>query len=549
MKYLFSLGILVLLSVHGFNQSLPHSNSGSHADSLRGSITEERAWWDLQHYELSVQVNPEKQKIKGKNTISYLVVDSNRRLQIDLQDPLKIKWIKQNGKKLKYDKDGFAYFVHLQEQQQIGQSYQVQIKYSGKPRKAKMAPWDGGFSWEKDLNDEHFIATSCQGLGASVWWPCKDHMYDEPDSGMIIHSIVPKGLTSVSNGRLIQQSEKGNKSKFTWQVVSPINNYGVNLNIGDYIHFSEKYDGEKGLLDMDYWVLKPNLEIAKVQFKDAWRTMQAFEHWFGPYPFYEDGYKLVEVPYLGMEHQSSVTYGNGFKNGYMGRDLSGTGWGKKFDFIIVHESGHEWFANNITYQDIADMWLHESFTCYSEALFLEYHYGKKAAEEYIQGIRKNIANKEAMISKYGINESPTSDVYYKGSNMLHTLRQVLGNDVKWRELLRSLNKDFYHQTVTSDQVEKYMANFLDLKLDYFFDQYLRDNRIPTFEYYIEDGSLFYRWNDCIEGFNMPIKVVLSDEEKVIKQFSNNAYTSIPIKSGVSSIELNSNYYVNIKKMK
>ncbi|MFD0878390.1 M1 family aminopeptidase, partial [Massilia pinisoli] len=166
-----------------------------------------------------------------------------------------------------------------------------------------------------------------------------------------------------------------------------INNYGINMNVGNYEHFNEIYDGEKGKLTLDYYVLPENLEKAKTQFKQVPMMLKAFEHWFGPYPFYEDGYKLVDVPYLGMEHQSSVTYGNKYNNGYLGRDLSGTGWGLKWDFIIVHESGHEWFANNITYKDMADMWIHESFTNYSENLYTEYYFGKEAGAAYVIGCR------------------------------------------------------------------------------------------------------------------------------------------------------------------
>lgn len=549
MKYLVSFIVLAFTFTPMIGQTLPNSDTPTKADTLRGSIGKERVWWDLKHYDLSISVYPKKQYIKGKNTITYTVIKSNQKMQIDLQAPLKIKSVKQNGKKLKYKKDGFAYFIQLEDIQTVGTNQKITIAYSGQPQKAKLAPWDGGFSWKKDNNGIDFIATSCQGLGASVWWPCKDHMYDEPDSGMVIKATIPEGLTAVANGRLIEKKFAGKKGTFTWQVLNPINNYGVNLNIGDYVNFSEKYQGENGNLDLDYWVLKDNLELAKVQFKDAKRTMQAFEYWFGPYPFYKDSYKLVEVPYLGMEHQSSVTYGNGYKNGYLGRDLSGTGWGKKFDFIIVHESGHEWFANNVTYKDVADMWLHESFTCYSEALFLEYHYGKKASEEYIQGIRKNIENKSPMISRYGINESPTSDIYYKGSNMLNTLRQLVWNDAKWREMLRGLNSEFYHQTVTTDQVEKYMADILGLNLDKFFDQYLRDNRVPSLAYYFDDGKLFYRWDNCIDNFDMAVKIKMGNKEYYLSKFNGKKYNSINADLGINSISLNPNFYVNLNKVK
>ena len=330
----------------------------SRQDSLRGSITAERSWWDLKYYHLDIEVLPEEKFIKGSNTIRYEVLEEHQLLQLDLQAPLRIKNIMQDGRKLKYRTEGNAHFIQLSKPQKKGSTNELRVSYEGHPKEAVRAPWDGGFSWKKDANGRHFIATSCQGLGASVWWPNKDHMYDEVDS-MAISITAPKELTAVSNGRLKNVEDHGNTRTFHWYVQNPINNYGVNVNIGDYVYFGEKFQGEKGTLDMDYYVLKDHLEKAKIQFKQAPMMMKAFEHWFGPYPFYEDSFKLVEVPYLGMEHQSSITYGNKYQNGYLGHDLSGTGAGLLFDFIIIHEAGHEWFANNITYRDIADMWIHE----------------------------------------------------------------------------------------------------------------------------------------------------------------------------------------------
>ena len=360
-------------------------------DTLRGSITPERAWWDVNFYHLALEVQPDKKFISGTNTIRYTVLSEHNTLQIDLQAPLKIEKVTQEGEILAITSDVNAHFISLNKAQIVGETNEVIVHYSGYPKEAVRAPWDGGFSWKKDENGKHFVATSCQGLGASVWWPNKDHMYDEVDS-MVISVTVPKGLMNVSNGRLQATDENETTTTYHWAVENPINNYGVNVNIGDYVHFGEKYEGEKGTLDMDYYVLKDHLGVAKEHFKDAPKMMQAFEHWFGPYPFYEDSFKLVEVPYLGMEHQSSVTYGNKFMKGYLGDDLSGTGWGLKFDFIIIHEAGHEWFANNITYKDIADMWIHESFTAYSENLFLDFYYGKEAAADYVIGTRKKIKN-------------------------------------------------------------------------------------------------------------------------------------------------------------
>jgi aminopeptidase N len=510
-------------------------------DSLRGSITKERAWWDVTYYHLDIKVNPKDSTITGSNTIRYQVENEYNRMQIDLQKPLEICKVIQEGIELKYQRDGNAFFIELVALQKPGTVKELTVFYTGKPKVAVNPPWDGGITWQKDSNGNPFIASSCQGLGASVWWPNKDHMYDEVES-MLISVNVPGNLTNVSNGRLLSTDKlKDGTKTFNWYVSNPINNYGVNINIGDYVSFSEKYKGEEGELDCNYYVLRDNLAQAKEQFKDVPRMLQAFEHWFGPYPFYEDSYKLVEAPYLGMEHQSSVTYGNKFKNGYRGKDLSGTGWGLKFDFIIIHESGHEWFANNITYKDIADMWIHESFTNYSESLFVEYYYGKEAGYEYVRGIRKNIQNDKPIIGAYNVNNEGSSDMYYKGANMLHTLRQIVNDDEKWRTILRGLNRTFYHQTVTTKQIENYLSSAIGIDLDTFFDQYLRDSRIPTLEYYFKGGTLGFRWTNCVTGFDMPLKIFLNGEEKWLKPSIIWSIKSTGLES--PTLKIDSNFYV------
>ena len=510
-------------------------------DSLRGSITKERAWWDVKYYHLDIKVNPLDKTITGSNTIRYQVLKEYNRMQIDLQNPMEIYKVLQDGKEVKYKREGNAFFIELIAPQIIGSTKEIIVFYGGKPKAAVNPPWDGGITWKKDNNGNPFIASSCQGLGASVWWPNKDHMYDEVES-MLISVNVPKDLMDVSNGRLQSVTElKDGTKTYNWIILNPINNYGVNINIGDYVSFSEKYKGEKGNLDCNYYVLKDNFEKAKKQFQDAPRMLKAFENWFGPYPFYEDSYKLVEAPYLGMEHQSSVTYGNGFKNGYLGRDLSGTGWGLKFDYIIIHESGHEWFANNITYKDIADMWIHESFTDYSESLFLEYYYGKEAAYTYVRGLRKNIQNDKPIIGKYDVNNEGSSDMYYKGANMLHTLRQIVDDDAKWRTILRGLNSTFYHQTVTTKQIEDYLTKATGTELNPFFNQYLRDIRIPTLEYFFKDNKLGYRWTNCVSGFNMPLKIIVNGTEKWLKPKTK--WDTISAKTEKAQLEIDKNFYV------
>ena len=541
MKSLNIILIIIFFLTSSFNLFSQDYNF-TKQDTLRGSITPERAWWDLVYYHLDISVNPDEKFIKGSNTITYSVLNSEDRLQVDLQDPLKITKVEQNGKILDFESVGSAHFINLVENQKKGDIQSIKVFYEGKPKEAVRAPWDGGLSWKRDSNGKHFVATSCQGIGASIWWPNKDHMYDEVDS-MLISVNVPKNLVNVSNGRLRKVENYENSNTFHWFVSNPINNYGVNINIGDYVSFSEVYQGEKGPLDMSYYVLRDNIEIAKSHFKDAPKMMDAFEFWFGPYPFYEDSFKIVEVPYLGMEHQSSITYGNRYMKGYLGRDLSRTGWGLKFDYIIIHEAGHEWFANNITYKDIADMWIHESFTTYSENLYLDYHFGKEASSEYVIGTRYSISNKDPMIGPYGVNRRG-SDIYTKGANLLHTLRQIADNDELWRSILRGLNSNFYHQTVETKQIEDYISSKIGLDLSSFFDQYLRDVRIPKFEYSILNGVLTYRWIEVIQNFTMPIEINVDGEN--IKLYPTTQKKSIKIES--ETIKVNKNYYVNSVKV-
>ena len=534
--------ISLLLIFTTLSSGLAQQSNFSKQDTLRGSITPERVWWDLLHYNLDFKVSPSSKSIEGSNLIRYEVLSQNQLMQIDLQPPMEITSVLENNKELNYNREGNVYYIQLKKNQQIGAINEITIHFKGAPKISNNPPWDDGFTWGKDNNGTDFIATSCQGGGSSIWWPSKDHMYDEPDQGIELSITAPKHLISVSNGRHIQTKENSNKTNTsTWKVVNPINNYGVNINIGDYVHFTEEYKGKKGVLDCDYYVVSYNLEKAKKQFKEVSRTLEAFEHWFGPYPFYEDSYKLVEVPYLGMEHQSSVTYGNGYKNGYKGIDLSGTGWGLKFDFIIVHESGHEWFANNITNIDIADMWIHESFTAYSENLFLDYHFGTEASNAYVTGTRKNIQNDKPIIGNYNVNNSGSSDMYYKGANMLHTLRQIIDNDNKWRSILVGLNKDFYHQTVTTLQIENYIDKYFEIDLKPFFNQYLRTIKIPTLDYKLENNNLLYKWSNVVDGFSIPIKVFINSTSQWIRPTSR--WKKLLSDKNINSFSVDNNFYI------
>jgi len=552
----------------------------THADTLRGSNGPGRSWWNATKYNLHVTFNLSDSSISGYNIISYqeLMKKHPDFFQIDLQEPMMIDSIfletgspkfPFNKTKLSFTPEGNAWFVYLKNSalrpttkhdvntimitsknsdkssftNGANEILNLVVYFHGKPRVAKLAPWDGGFVWKKDKAGDPWIAVACQGLGASVWYPCKDYQGDEPDSAEM-HYTAPSDLITVSNGRLRDMMKNTDSTTtYDWAVVNPINNYDITFYIGKYVHFGEIYKGEKGNLTMDYWVLDSNLQKAKVQFQDAPRMMKAFEYWFGPYPFYKDGYKLVDAPYLGMEHQSAIAYGNHYRMGYSGKDLSGTGWGLKWDFIIVHESAHEWFGNNITSKDLADMWIHESFANYAEALFTEYYYGKKAADEYVIGVRKNIRNDKPIIAHFGVNEEGSGDMYYKGGNMIHTIRQIINNDEKFRNILRGLNKTFYHQTVTGKQVEDYISQQSGINFSKVFEQYLTTTEIPTLEYKKVNGQIYFRWTNCVDHFNMPLKVY-DEKGKLIFIHPTPVFQKAPKR--LKEIKVDENFYVETK---
>ncbi|RKR81643.1 peptidase M1-like protein [Mucilaginibacter gracilis] len=480
----------------------------THADSLRGSTTSPlRTCYDINYYHLDVKVDIDQKAISGSNLFKFTATTDFSKLQFDLFANLTINNILYQGKPLPYTREFNAVFVTFPKTIAKGSKEQFTVYYSGKPTIASNAPWDGGFVFAADSLGKPWVSTACEGIGASCWWPNKDQLFDEVDS-MMISISVPKGLKDVSNGRLRKTTDlKDGYTRFDWFVANPINNYDVSVNIGDYQHIADTYDGEKGKLTLDYWVLPEHLAKAKKQFDANVKPMlKAFEHWFGPYPWYQDGYKLVETHYLGMEHQSAVTYGNKFQNGYLGRDLSGTGWGLKWDFIIVHESGHEWFGNNITDKDIADMWIHEGFTNYSESLFTEYYYGKQAGQEYVHGTRRAIRNDEPIIGTYNVNKEGSGDMYYKGGNLLNMVRTVINDDEKWRQILRGLNKTFYHQTVTTPDIINYINQQSGMDLTTIFDQYLRHKNIPVLEFRFDNDKTYCRWIADVNGFTMPVKV-------------------------------------------
>ena len=557
MKIKIQLLLVATISfLNSFAQPLSGNKLITHADSLRGTYGATRDWWDVLKYNLHVTFNIKDSSISGYNEMQFKVLKKENLMQIDLQEPMvldSIVYSGQSGMQIKIDSvknDGNAYFFSFGNNILQNTNY-VTVFYHGKPTIAVRPPWDGGLIWAKDKNESPFVSVACQGLGASVWYPCKDHQADEPDSAEM-HITIPDSLVCVGNGKFRGKiNNNDGTATYDWAVVNPINNYNLIPYIGKYEHFDEIFPGEKGNLSMDYWVLDYNLAKAKEHFKDAARMMKAFEYWFGPYPFYEDGYKLVEAPHLGMEHQSATAYGNQYKLGYLGQDLSRSGWGLKWDYIIVHESGHEWFANNITTKDIADMWVHEGFTTYSEVLFTEYYYGKKAGEDYVTGIRKGIANDIPVIGRYNINREGSGDMYAKGANMIHNIRQVINNDDLFRQILRGMNTTFYHQTVTTKQMEDYISKTAGFDFSTIFNQYLRTTQIPVLEYKIENKTVSYKYNNCIKGFNMPLLVSFASADKepqLIKPTGQWQSLQLADWYDGKTFSVDRNFYINTKKV-
>jgi aminopeptidase N len=518
------------------------------ADTLRGSNTPERAWWDVTFYDLHVRVSPADSSIAGSNGITYRVLEAARDLQIDLQVPLEVDSMVQDRRRLSYRRDGNAVLVRLATRQRAGDSKTITVYYHGQPRAAVRPPWDGGFSWSRDSLGGRWIATSNEGLGASVWWPNKDYLADEPDSQRIAIT-VPDSLVNVSNGRLRGTTRHDDgTTTFEWFVTAPINNYNVVVNAGRYAHFGDTLSGEAGRLTLDFWPLEYHLDAARRQFKQVAPMLGCFEHWFGPYPWYADGYKLIEAPHLGMEHQSGVAYGNHFLQGYLGRDLSGTGLGLQWDFIIVHESAHEWWGNSLSAQDHADMWLHESFANYAEGIYTECQLGKTAGAAYVIGTRRGIRNDRPIVPAYGVNAQGSGDMYPKGGNMLHTIRQIVDDDTRWRGILRGLNQTFRHQTVTGRQVQDYISREAGVNLSRVFAQYLTTTMIPELQYRVEGAALSYRWANVVEGFDMPVRVNVPGLGTLVLH-PTEAWQTMPVTSpNAAELVADENYYVTARNL-
>lgn len=504
MKKLLIIGLLTLVT-----QNLTAQNF-TRRDSLQGGLRFERNCFDVQRYDLNIKINPEERSIVGYNDISFKVVAPTKKIQLDLFDNMKVDSIVWNNQKLQYKRDFDAVFISFPKELAKNTNEKVRFYYSGNPKIAKNAPWDGGFIFKKDSNGKDFIAVAVQGTGASLWYPVKDSQTDEPDNGASVKVAVPNGLMNVSNGRFIKREAINNDyTRWDWEVKNPINNYTITVNIADYIHIHD----EMGNLDLDYYVLRENKDKAIAHFDaDVKPMMECFQAKFGQYPFWEDGYKLVETPYLGMEHQSAVAYGNKYRKGYLGMDLSGTGEGMNFDFIIIHETGHEWFGNSVTSKDIADMWIHEGFTTYSETVFIECEKGYEAAMKYINGQAKNVQNDKPIIGQFGVNNEGSGDMYYKGALLLNTLRHVVNNDNKWWDILLKYSNTFKKKIIDTQTVIDFFNKETGRNLTPIFNQYLKYTTIPKLEIKGYKKRFQYRWVTEEPNFEMPVDIMIGDKK-------------------------------------
>jgi aminopeptidase N len=523
----------------------PHRTSGqaakaaTHADLLRGEYGCFRANNDLLSYALDLRIDPVAKTIAGKNTIRFRMLSDDTRIQLDLYDNLDVGKVMLGGEELKYSRDSGAVFVDFPRSLKAGKTYSIDFYYSGRPKEAGRF---GGFVFAKDPAGRPWIFTSCEDEGASIWWPNKDQWRDEVEN-MTMSIAVPNDLTDVSNGRFIGKRDLGDGyTRWDWRINYPINNYDVSVNIGKYEHWSDKF----GDLSMDFYALPEDLTKAKKQFAQANGMLRAFEHYFGEYPFKNDGYKLVQVPYSGMEHQSAVTYGNRFANGYLERDWTGVGISTKFDFIIIHESGHEWFGNAVSAADRSDMWIHEGWTTYLECLYVEYMYGHDDYLKYTNAYKKKIKNERPIIAPRGVNATPPQDMYFKGALFLHTLRSIVDNDRTWFALIRDIYQHFKYRNIMTEDMTTYVNRRTGMNLTPIFDQYLRHTAIPKLELKFDTGTVSYRWKTDEPAFAMPVKVGTAGKWQLIRPTTEWRSMKSSVTKGVFEAATDL-YYIDVEK--
>ena len=502
-------------------------------NQLRGELTPYRTCYDVSFYDLDIELDIEEKSISGNCQIHARALTSFDTLQVDLFKNMEILSIQINNENSTFYRKHNAVFIETPRVEK-GDNFEISIQYEGVPIKAKNPPWDGGFVWKKDQNGNPFIGVTCEGIGASSWWPNKDHPSDEPDSARL-SITVPDTLIAVGNGQLESINNTDSTATFTWLAQNPINNYNITLNIGDYVIISDTLINSSGVQKLNHYVLSYNEETAQRYFPQVREVIHFFEKVFGEYPFWKDGYKLVETPYAGMEHQSAIAFGNKYT-------ISGYNYMYDLvDYIILHETAHEWWGNSLTACDGADVWLHESFATYSEVLYVEEKLGVLVSIDYLKKKRPYISNKLPMVGPRDVNYWGFDDVYSKGAWVLHTLRSVINDDELFFKLIKESQREFQHSVVCTEEFIKFIDNETNMNLDYFFQQYLFDRKPPVFEYVQDDSTFHYKWSGVHDKFIMPLDIMINKDR--IRLHPTAQYQSLSIKNHSLIEVLDKEFYI------
>jgi len=535
-KIIFSLLICTFFSCqenrpHGNQYNLPELTPNN---NLIGNLNENRSSYRVSFYDINIDFDIDHKSLAGFVTIKAESIRDLNKLQIDLAENLNIKKITYENKELSFSREFDAILIDFNSTIVKGSIFEFTVFYDGIPQSADNPPWAGGFTWSKDKNGRDWIAVSCEGEGARIWWPNKDHITAEGDSVRMKYT-VPSNTVAVGNGKLRNIITKNNKSTYEWFVGNPINNYNISVQIGNYVAVQDTFIKDDTIHNMNHYVLDYNKELASNYFTQSKEVIRFYEKYFGDYQWYEDGYKLIEVPYLGMEHQSAVTYGNGFSiyNGVRSKSWPMYG---VIDPLIIHETGHEWFGNSVTASDPTHIWIHEGLQVYSEAIYFEDKFKSyEVGVHYLNTLKNRIVNEVPIVGNENENHwALHGDTYMKGAWVMHTLRSTINDDKSWFEILKEFMeenaKGFVNTRDFFDKVNEITGD----DYWYFAEQYFYSSAQPELEYYQTDNEFFYRWNNVNENFSMPIDLLINGSStrvfptKKFKSFNISKHSQIEV---------------------